>query len=113
MAWEKRKSPGSAYFYLSRRDATGRVTKVYLGRGSAAKKEAARLARSRADRVTTGQRLEATAAQLAAIDGLMAELEATAGVLFEAFLIAEGFHRPNYGRWRRRRGHGRQQSTDP
>ena len=113
MAWEKRRSAGATYFYLSRRDATGRVIKVYLGMGSAAKRAAAGLARGRADRVATRQRLEAAAAQFVAIDGLLAELEAVGDVLFEAFLIAEGFHRPNYGRWRRRRDHGRHRSTDP
>lgn len=113
MAWEKRKSDGSTYFYLSRRDRTGRVTKVYLGKGSAAKRMANQIARGQAEWVTARQKVASATAQIAAVDELMKGLEALGGVLFEAFLLSQGFHRFNYGCWRRRRGHGRHGSTDP
>jgi hypothetical protein len=113
MAWEKRKPDGSAYYYLSRRDHTGRVRKVYLGIGSAAHERATLIARGKAERATAGQKVEAVRAQLLVADGLMGDLEEMGVVLFEAFLLSQGCHRPNYGKWRRRRGHGRHQSTDP
>ena len=103
MAWEQRGKGGTSYFYLCRRDKSGWPKKVYIGKGTegqiAARSVAARRARWEADRRAVR---EATAG-LTAVDGLMADLCGAAGVLLDAALLAEGFHRNNYGPWRRRR----------
>lgn len=103
MAFESRKESG-VYMYLSRRDSsTGRVKKVYLGRGPKADAAAMELAARRRQREADRQALEAARAELKAVDTLMHELNEAATVLLEATLSAAGFHRVNYGPWRKRR----------
>jgi hypothetical protein len=103
MALERRKTSG-AYMYLSRRDpATGRVRKVYLGRGPEADAAAEALATRRKQREADRRALEACRSELEAVDGLMSELVASATVLREAALLIEGYQRVNYGPWRKRR----------
>lgn len=104
MAFETRRPGGTGYFYLSRRDpATGKVVKQYLGRGARAKAAAGALAARRKRRADERLAVERTRAELQAVDAVMAELEAAAVTLMEAALVAAGFHRANYSRWRRRR----------
>lgn len=110
MAMERRKSAGP-YMYLSRRNpTTGRVQKVYLGRGAKADVAAASLAERRERRDADCRAVEEARSELAAADDLMGTLDTAATVLLEAALLAAGFHRTNYGPWRKRRsdhGHGR------
>lgn len=107
MAFETRKS-GGRYFYLGVRDrATGKVRKLYLGTGDAARSVAAAIAdrkrRQAADRRAVWEARDA----IRAADALTAELDGAATVLMEAELLAKGFHRQNHGPWRRKRdGHG-------
>ncbi len=106
MAWEIRSPSGPKYFYLSRRGPGGRVVKTYFGKGSGAQSAADLVAWARARRDAPRQELASARARLEAVDGAMAALEGDAGVLFEALLLSEGYHRPNYGPWRKRRGTG-------
>jgi hypothetical protein len=104
MAFEKRSTPGRAYLYLSRRDpATGKVRKVYIGLGRRAEAEARNLALRRKQREDDKLAITARRAELLAVDELMEELDGAAAVLLEAALLAAGFHRPNFGPWRKRR----------
>lgn len=110
MALETRKVGGNAYLYLYRRDAkTGRVRKVYVGRGPKADAAAAELAARKKCRADERQAVERAAAELRAVDVLMAGLDDAAALVLEATLLAAGYHRRNYGKWRKRRvrdGHG-------
>lgn len=108
MAFEKRRSAGS-YFYLSVRDpATGKVKKQYLGRGREATDAARALARRKRLREADLRAVRADQDSLRGIDRLTAELDAAAVLMMEAVLLAGGWHRENYGAWRRRRhDHGR------
>lgn len=104
MAFEARSSPGRAYLYLSRRDpATGKVRKVYIGLGRRAEAEARKLALRRKQREDDNLALTARRSELRAVDELMDELDGAAAALMDAALLAAGFHRPNFGPWRKRR----------
>jgi hypothetical protein len=104
MAFETRRPGGTGYFYLSRRDpTTGKVVKQYLGRGVKAEAAAKALDERRKRRADERLAVERKRAELHALDGVMAELETAAVTLMEAALLAAGFHRANYSRWRRRR----------
>ena len=108
MAFEPRGSAGP-YFYLGVRDrVTGKVRKLYLGTGDAARSVAAAIADRKSRQESDRQAVREAQDALRAVDALTAELDAAATLLMEAVLLAEGFHRPNYGPWRRKRdGHGR------
>jgi hypothetical protein len=107
MALETRRPAGAAYFYLCRRDPrTGRVVKQYYGRGAKADAAAAELEERRRRRAEDRRAVERAAAGLRAADEATAELDAAAALLMEAALLAAGFHRTNYGPWRRRRDRG-------
>ena len=96
------------YLYLSRRDATGQVVKVYVGTGANAQAAAQALARRHAEREAIRRTLHEAVVRLQTVDGLTTDLNMATAVLLEAYLLAEGFHRHNFGPWRRRRdGHGR------
>jgi hypothetical protein len=104
MAFETRKVGGNKYLYLCKRDAkTGRVVKQYLGRGARAEAAAKALDERRKRQADERLAVERRRAELQAVDAVMAELEAAAITLMEAALLAAGFHRVNYSRWRRRR----------
>lgn len=105
MAFEVRKTGGNAYFYLSRRaPATGKVKKVYVGRGPKADAAATALDARRQQRIDERLAIERLEAGLRAVDALMAELDEAATTLLEATLLAAGYGRRNYGPWRKRRG---------
>lgn len=107
MAFEKRGANGP-YLYVGIRDPETRtVRKLYIGRGHAAQTVAAAIA-ERKSRLEAGRRAVREARDaLTTVDALAAELDAAATLLMEAMLLAGGWHRPNYGPWRRRRhGHG-------
>jgi hypothetical protein len=104
MAFETRRPGGTGYFYLSRRDpTTGKVVKQYLGRGAKAEAAAKALDERRKRRADERLAVERKRAALQAVDALMVKLEAAAVTLMEAALLAAGFHRANYSRWRKRR----------
>jgi hypothetical protein len=110
MAFEARKSAGP-FFYLGYRDpATGAVRKRYFGRGGRAREAAAALASRQREREADRRAVGAARDALRDLDALTAELDGAAAVLMEAVLLAGGWHRPNYGPWRRKRdgygGHG-------
>ena len=104
MAFESRKVGGTKYLYLSARDpATGKVKKRYVGTGPKAEAAAAALEARQKRRVDERLAVERMRSEHGAVDALMAELDAGATLVMEAALFAAGFHRPNYGPWRRRR----------
>ena len=102
---------GRKYLYLSQRDPrTGRVKKLYVARGPKADAAAAELAARKKRRIDERLAVERTVAELRAVDALMAGLDDAASLLLEAALLAAGYHRQNYSRWRKRRvrdDHGR------
>jgi hypothetical protein len=103
MGYEIRKS--GRYYYRSERDPmTGRVKKRYVGRGPHAKAAATALEARRKQRADERLTVTRVDGDLRAIDSLMAELGEVAILLMEATLLAAGYHRHNYGPWRRRRG---------
>ncbi|QJW94611.1 hypothetical protein [Frigoriglobus tundricola] len=104
MAFETRKVGGTKYLYLSERDpATGKVRKRYVGTGPKADAAAAALEARRKRRADERLAVERVRSELGAVDALMAELDAGATLVMEAALYAAGYHRPNYGPWRKRR----------
>ncbi len=104
MAFEARKAGGNTYLYVSRRDrVTGKVVKRYIGRGPKADAAAAELAARRKRRTYERLAVERTRAELRAVDAMMAELDRAASLVLEATLLAAGYHRQNYSRWRKRR----------
>ena len=96
MAWETR-SRGGRYYTRSRR-VNGRVVREYVGGGIVGRVGAAVDAACRAERADER-------AALAELDTLVEELDTLAELVAWAALLAAGYHRPNYGPWRRRRGH--------
>jgi len=91
--------------YLSRRDpATGRVKKIYLGRGPKAEAAAETLAARRKQRAVDRRAVEIAESQVRVADDLTTALDEAAALLLEAVLLVAGFHRVNYGPWRKRRG---------
>lgn len=108
MAFEMRKTTGP-YFYHGVRDPTTRkVRKLYLGRGDAARTVAASIAGQKARREAARRAVRDAQDSLTVVDALTAELDGAATLLMEAVLLVSGWHRPNYGPWRRKRdGHRR------
>lgn len=109
--FERRGKSRGTYFYLTVRDhSTGKVRKTYLGRGKRATTAAEAIARRRDQREADRRAVRVARDASRAADEMTAELDAAATVLMEAALLAAGFHRTNYGPWRRRRhdhgGHG-------
>lgn len=100
MGWEPRN--GGVYFYrAARRD--GRVVRTYLGNGAAAALAAEIDAEAKARRRAEAEALAAERARLAPADGVMAALDRACRLVLEAALLADGYRRRNYSRWRRRR----------
>jgi hypothetical protein len=104
MGWEHRPGGSAPYYYHAARTPEGRVVKEYYGRGERAQAAAAAVARSQARRNADRRAVQEERGRLAGPDGLMAELVGVTQVLLDAALLAKGFHRLNYGRWRKRRG---------
>jgi hypothetical protein len=104
MGWERRGHGGALYYYRVSRTPDGRVVKEYCGRNNRARAAAAAVARSQSLRAADQRAVQEEKGRLAGPDGLVAELVSVAQLLLEATLLAEGFHRFNYGKWRKRRG---------
>jgi hypothetical protein len=108
MGWERR--PTGSFFYLSRRDdRDGRVRKIYLGRGLAAKLVADQLAENRAARAAERASLEAEQLRLGPPEQALAELDVASDLMASAALLAAGYHRHDRGSWRKKRGQTRPQ----
>lgn len=96
VAWELRNK--RRYFYRGvRRD--GKVAKVYLGAGDAARHAAAVCAAAKAERAADREELTTFQCQLAEADRLAATVRQGVNLLMEAELLAEGFHL-HRGQWR-------------
>jgi hypothetical protein len=111
MGWEPRGNAGTTYFYSSRRGGDGTARKEYVGRGRRAHEAAAAVARRRVAREEDRQAVLDLQAVLAPIDRLNMELDEGVRLLLEAYLLASGFHRINYGCWRKWRK-GREQGSE-
>lgn len=115
MALETRKPGGPKYVYQSRRDPeTGKVRKVYFGRGPKAAAAAAELEARRRQRMAERQAIERAGGELRSAEGLMAALNEGIALVMEASLMATNWHRRNYGPWRQRRtgnDHGRHRTA--
>jgi hypothetical protein len=101
MAWERR---GSRHYFYTAVRRGDRVVKRYLGAGAAAEATAWLRDRARRDRAAAAEALRAEDARLAELDRRGRDLDRLCARLVEAHLLLAGFHRPNYGSWRRRRG---------
>jgi hypothetical protein len=101
MAWERRGS--RRYFYRSVRDRDGRVVKHYVGAGAVGERAAHALGFAKAQRQLDRMALLAEQATLQPADHLAAEFADAADLLMVASLLAEGYHHPRQGRWRKRR----------
>lgn len=104
MSWDhKCRGSGTGYYYRSVRK-NGKPSKVYLGRGPAAREAATQVAQAQqtrqADRAAVAAELSRLAPAIAAMD----ELCTLAQLLTRATLLAGGFHE-HRGQWRRRRSH--------
>jgi len=104
MGWERRAGSGGRYYYRITRTPDGKVLKEYCGHGEQANATAAAVARSQAQHQADRQAVQEELARLAGPDMLIAELVGVAGLLMEAILLSSGFHRRNFGPWRKRRG---------
>ena len=100
MAWASR--PGGTYYYRNQW-VDGRAVTRYLGRGPAAELAAGLDALARQRRRDEAEALRAERARLGPPEAALAALEAACKLMVEAGLTAAGYHRPNYGAWRRRR----------
>jgi hypothetical protein len=103
MAWERRGDKGARYFYRSRRTPEGKILKEYVGRGEKARAAADDLAGTQARRQVDQQALSAEIALLSELDRATSDLTQGADLLLKATLSAGGFHKRNYGPWRKRR----------
>jgi hypothetical protein len=103
MGWERR-GCGRLYYYRVYRTPDGTVTKEYCGRAGRAAAAAAAVARSQAQSAGDRRAVQEERGRLAGPSSLLAELVGVAQLLLEAALLSNGYHRLNYGKWRKRRG---------
>lgn len=103
MAWERRGKHGRLVYYRVSKTIAGKVVKQYLGRGERAIAAAAVVAQAKMQCEADRQAVQEEQAQLAGPDGLALELITVADLLMNATLLAAGYHRLNYGIWRRKR----------
>lgn len=101
MGWENRE--GGTYYYTAKR-VGGRVVKQYVGTGRMAEltAELADAERAEVARLAAAHKQEVDA--LAALDAALVPLYELADAATAAALVATGCHRPNRGKWRKRRG---------
>jgi hypothetical protein len=88
------------YYYRSRR-ANGRVCRQYVGAGDAARLAAALDEQRRAERQDRRRALTADRERWHTAAAPSKALAAGTDLLVEAVLLAAGYHRPNYGPWRK------------
>jgi hypothetical protein len=94
--------PGK-YYYRSKRLADGRVRKVYCGSGPRGRCAEEEQARRQAQRHADRQALRAFQVALKHADRFAHEYDDAVDMLLTASLLQAGFHRTNFGPWRRRR----------
>jgi hypothetical protein len=102
MSWDHKRR-GSGYYYRSVRQ-NGKPTKIYLGRGLAAREAAAQVAQARQARQADRDAVVAELLRLAPAIAAMDELCILAQWLTRATLLAAGLHE-HRGQWRRGRSH--------
>jgi hypothetical protein len=102
MGWERRNSTSHLYYYRGRR-INGRVVKEYFGNGFAAHQAAREDAERRADRDAERKAIIAEKIQMQPIHEMATDLDDATAILVEASMLAGGYHRINYGAWKRRR----------
>ncbi len=101
MAWERRGKRGRLVYYSVSKTIEGKVVKQYLGRGERAIAAAAVVAQAKMQREADWVAVQEEQARLIGPDGLALELIAVVDLLMAATLIASGFHRRNWGKWRK------------
>jgi hypothetical protein len=104
MAWVVRGA--RRYYYRSRRASgrvgrVGRVGREYFGAGAEARLAAALDEQRRAERQARRRALTADRECWHTAAEPSKALAAGTDLLLQAALLAAGYHRPNYGRWRR------------
>src|SRR4051794_558009 len=104
MAWESRGNSPARYYYRSYRTSDGKVARRYFGSGERAALAAAALAKVKAQQAADHQAVQDEQARLRVPDEATSELIDVAHLLMEASLLVSGYHRQNYGKWRKRRG---------
>ncbi len=92
MAWERRK--GNLYYYEKHRIGE-RVVSRYLGNGPVAQAAAQEAAEENAHQAARKEQRDTWHALESQLDQLKLQIEAE--------LKNQGLHRPNWGRWRRKR----------
>jgi hypothetical protein len=100
LAWESRKR--RSYYYTSRRSGSG-VAKVYFGGGPLAAVAASLDDQERRRRADQAAAYRADRTRLEPADRALAALATASDLVMAAALTTAGYHRPNYGPWRRRR----------
>src|SRR5262245_43060777 len=98
MAWESRRN-GRYYYSAVKRD--GRVIKRYFGRGPAAELAAQLDQQARQRRQDQAAALHTERSRRAAPERALHDFETACDLLMVAALMAAGYHRTNYGPWRR------------
>jgi hypothetical protein len=93
---------GVRHYFQSRREGT-KVVKYSLGLGVVGEAAAGLVLEARRRRADRAGVLAAERARLATPDAALAALEAACDLMVEAELTAEGYHRHDYHRWRKRR----------
>ena len=105
MSWDSKPNTSRTYYYRSIREGS-RVRKVYLGRGPNANEESKLANEKRDARTALHEASQQDSARYLAATQRLDELWDMTESMFQAFLVAAGFHRYK-GQWRRRRCHGR------
>ena len=98
MGWEKR---GKARFYYRGVRVAGRVKKVYCGGGALGRVAAELDAHRRDERQARLAALAAERVRLKGVQAMSRQFDKACGLLSEAVLLVNGFHRPNRVAWRR------------
>ena len=113
MGWEMRGANGPYYYRSVRRG--WRVLREYHGKGSMLMAEKAILSAKmqRKDRLAERQAVLDETVRTQPAMALTDEIDVTTQLIFEASMLVAGFHRPNYGRWRKRRDVGYSNTTVP
>jgi len=101
MSWDRKRRGRGPYYYRSERK-NGKPIKVYLGRGPAAQKAAAKVAQAWQARQRDRDAVTAEQLRLAAAIAALEELCTLAQLLTRATLIIGGYHE-HRGQWRKRR----------
>jgi hypothetical protein len=100
MGWKHRY--GGCYYYRNERQGD-RVVKRYYGAGLVGSLAARLDAKARNNREQPLRAIGVLVARLGPPDAALNGLSNACNLLLEATLLIHGFHRPNYGAWRRRR----------